>query len=121
MRAALLLLAAILFEVVASTSLKLSEGFTNLIPSLTVFIAFISAFFFLSLALKSIPLSVAYAIWAGLGTALTAGAGIVLFQESFGWMKAIGLFLVISGLILLHVKSGRRNRKGKYFPRARHT
>ena len=83
MRAVLLLFAAILFEVIASTSLKLSEGFTILIPSLTVFIAFIGAFFFLSLALKSILLSVAYAVWAGLGTALTAIAGILLFQESF--------------------------------------
>lgn len=120
MRAVLLLFAAILFEVIASTSLKLSEGFTILIPSLSVFIAFIGAFFFLSLALKSIPLSVAYAVWAGLGTALTAIAGILLFQESFGWMKAAGLFLVISGLILLHVKNGRRPKKSRYFPHTRH-
>ncbi|NGP45275.1 multidrug efflux SMR transporter [Bacillaceae bacterium SIJ1] len=104
MRAVIYMSIAIGFEVFGSTMLKLSEGFTKLWPSLGVFLGFGVAFTMLSLALRYIPLSLAYSTWSGVGTALTALIGIILFQESFGIVKLLGLFLVIVGIVLLNAR-----------------
>lgn len=93
---------AIVIEVCGTTLLKLSEGFTVLLPSIGLLIAFGLSFYFLGLALSELPLSTAYAIWSGAGTALTAVIGMILFQEKVTVLKLIALLLIISGVILLN-------------------
>ena len=78
------LMIAILLEVAGTTSMKLSQGFTKLVPSVCVFVLYAMSFSLLALALKAIDVSVAYAIWSGLGTALIAGIGIVAVDEFEG-------------------------------------
>ncbi|MED1749300.1 SMR family multidrug efflux transporter EbrB [Bacillus sp. A015] len=102
MKGMLYLTGAILTEVFGSTMLKLSQGFTQVLPSIGVLIGFGCAFTFLSLALKTIELSSAYATWSGVGTALTALVGLVLFNETIHMKGFIGLALVICGVIVLN-------------------
>lgn len=106
----LYLTGAILTEVFGSTMLKLSQGFTQVLPSMGVMIGFGCAFTFLSLALKTIDLSSAYATWSGVGTALTALVGLVLFNETIHMKGFIGLALVICGVIVLN-QSKNKGRK----------
>ncbi|WP_422660414.1 DMT family transporter [Paenibacillus sp. EC2-1] len=109
MKGAIYLSLAILLEVFGSTMLKLSEGFTVLLPSVGVVIGFLGSFTLLSFALKSISLSAAYATWSGVGTALTAIMGVFIFQEQFSFMKVAALILVIVGIVLLN-KSQRESK-----------
>ena len=97
-----LLAAAIISEVLGSSMLKMSEGFTRLWPSLIVLCGYGLAFYALSLSLKSIPLSVAYAIWSGVDTALTAAIGILVWKEAFTLQTFLGLSAIIFGVILLN-------------------
>ncbi|MGE5703982.1 MAG: DMT family transporter [Clostridia bacterium] len=95
------LLIAILLEIVATTSLKLSDGFTRLIPSIVVVIGYATSFYVLSLSLRGLPLGTAYAIWSGLGTALTVVVGIILWHESVSPLRMIGILTIIAGVVLL--------------------
>ncbi len=94
---------AILLEVAGTISMKISQGFTKLFPSLSIFIFYGLSFGSLTLALKNIDLSVAYAIWAGIGTALIAGVGIIWFKEPAGALKILSLALIIMGVIGLNL------------------
>ncbi|CAH1202756.1 Multidrug resistance protein EbrB [Paenibacillus plantiphilus] len=89
-------------EIFGTSMIKLSAGFTNLIPSVGVMTGFAITFYFLSISLKTIPLSLAYAIWAGAGTALTALIGILIWGEPFSVYTAAGLVLIIGGVVLLN-------------------
>jgi multidrug transporter EmrE-like cation transporter len=100
-----ILFLAILSEVIATTSLKFSEGFTRLVPSVVVVIGYGSSFYLLSVALKSMPLGVAYAIWSGVGLILTVIAGMVLFRETLDWARVIGILLIIAGIVFINVFS----------------
>ncbi|MEJ8306994.1 multidrug efflux SMR transporter [Saccharibacillus sacchari] len=97
---------AIMFEVFGTTMLKLTEGFTNWIPAVFFMIGMGSAFFFLTMTLRHLPLSLAYAIWAGVGTALTAVVGVVLWKENFNLLSGLGLILIIGGVVFLNFSSG---------------
>jgi small multidrug resistance pump len=108
-QAHLYLLAAIICEVIGTSALKQSAGFTKILPNIIAFIAYVSTFFFLSQALKDIPLNVAYAIWAGLGTLGIALIGWFIFKEPFSWMAALGSLLVIAGVILLNLSGLARH------------
>ena len=88
---------AIIMEVAGTTSMKLSEGFSKLLPSASIF-----SFTFLTLALKALPVGMTYAIWAAAGTALITLVGIVLFGESFNVLKIVSLVLIIIGVAGLH-------------------
>lgn len=96
---------AIVLEVCGTTSMKFSEGFTRLWPSILIFVFYGMAFTCLTLALKTIDISVAYAIWAGIGTALIATIGIVYFRESLNVTKAVSIALIIVGVIGLNLSS----------------
>lgn len=97
-----LLIAAIIGEVFGSTMLKASNGFKKILPVFGIIIGYGFAFYTLSLSLKTIPLGTAYAIWAGLGTALTALVGITIYKEVFNIRKLFGLVLIIGGVIMLN-------------------
>ncbi|AVK97867.1 multidrug efflux SMR transporter [Lysinibacillus sphaericus] len=92
---------SIISEIVGVTMLKLSEGFTKLFPSIGIIVSFGLAFYFLSLCLKTVPLSLAYAIWSGVGTALTAVIGILFWREPFSIMTLVSIVLIIGGVVLL--------------------
>ncbi|AMM89039.1 MULTISPECIES: DMT family transporter [Bacillus] len=115
MKGMLYLTGAILTEVFGSTMLKLSQGFTQVLPSMGVMIGFGCAFTFLSLALKTIDLSSAYATWSGVGTALTALVGLVLFNETIHMKGFIGLALVICGVIVLNQSKKQKEEKKEPF------
>ncbi|HIH74008.1 MAG TPA: multidrug efflux SMR transporter [Methanosarcina sp.] len=97
------LLLAILFEVCGTTCMKLSEGFSKLAPSVLIFVFYAISFIFFTLALKGIDVSIAYAIWAGLGTALITMVGILWFREPAHALKIISLAVVVMGVIGLHL------------------
>jgi len=94
---------AILMEVCGTTSMKLSAGFTRLIPSVLIFIFYGLAFTMLTLALKKLDVSIAYAVWSGLGTAVIAIIGFVVFREPITLVKVISLTLIILGVIGLRI------------------
>lgn len=99
------LAAAICLEVTGSTFLQKSEQFTKLIPSVLVVICFVAAFYCLSLALKAIPLGVAYAIWAGVGIVLTAIVGFVVFGIKLDLPAIAGIALIVSGVVVMNLFS----------------
>ena len=102
----LVLAAAILLEVSGTVSMKLSEGFTRLLPSILIFVFYSASFALLTLPLKKIDVSVAYAIWAGVGTALIAVVGFLYFKEPLSVLKVFSIFLIIVGVIGLNIDSG---------------
>jgi small multidrug resistance pump len=99
----LMLVLAIASEVVATTSLKYSQGFSRLVPSLITVLGYGSAFWLLSQALKAIPVSTAYAIWSGVGTATIAVIGMVFLGEPGGALKTAGIGVIIVGVVLLNL------------------
>lgn len=93
------------FEVWWAVGLKYSEGFTKLFPSLLTVIGMIASFYFLSLALKELPLGTAYAIWTGIGTIGTVILGIVLFKEPIDPIRLVCIGFIVIGIIGLKLVS----------------
>ena len=102
----LYLLFAIVLEVCGTTSMKLSQGFTRLWPSILIFVFYGLSFTLLTMVLKRIEVSMAYAIWSGVGTAIIATVGILYFKESLTLLKLVSLTLVILGVIGLNLSEG---------------
>jgi small multidrug resistance pump len=102
----LYLAVAILLEITGTTSLKLSQGFTRLLPSLAVIVCYLLSFLALSQALKKIEVGVAYAIWSGVGTALIAAIGILWFKEPMTAIKIGSITLIILGVVGLNLGGG---------------
>ncbi|MEK5521915.1 DMT family transporter [Heyndrickxia sp. FSL W8-0423] len=111
MKAYIFLAISIIGEVFATAMLKMSEGFTNFLSSLAVIVGYGLSFYFISLALKTIPLSLAYAIWSGVGTALTALIGILIWDELFSTLKLAGILLIIGGVVLLNFSDMKGQEK----------
>lgn len=97
---------AIVLEVSGTTCMKLSEGFTKTVPSILLFVFYSLSFCMLTLALKKIDVSVAYAVWSGVGTALIATIGVLWFKEPATAMKLISLGLIIIGVVGLNLSGG---------------
>ena len=100
------LLIAILSEVLATSMLKASHGFTKLIPSIVTFIGYSVSFYFLSMVLKYIPIGISYAIWSGLGIVLISIVGLLVFKQELDLPGIFGMVLIISGVIVIHLFSG---------------
>jgi small multidrug resistance pump len=96
---------AILSEVIATSSLKASEGFTRVLPSVAVVIGYGVAFYCLSQTLKTIPVGVAYAIWSGLGTVLIALVGLVFYKQRLDAAAMAGMGLIIAGVLVMNLLS----------------
>jgi small multidrug resistance pump len=103
MQSWLFLIGAILLEVAGTTAMKMSEGYTKIIPSILMFIFYILSLIALTYALKKFDVSMAYAIWSGVGTALITIIGVLFFKESFNTIKAISVLFIIFGVIGLHL------------------
>ena len=93
---------AIIAEVIGTSALKASEEFTRLVPSLIVVAGYVVAFFFLSLTLRTIPVGIAYAIWAGAGIALIVAVGAILFQQVPDLPAIVGLTLIVAGVVIVN-------------------
>ena len=96
---------AIIFEVLGTTSMKLSDGFSKIVPSVAMMLFYILSLAVLTLALKKIEMSVAYAIWAGVGTALITIIGLFLFKEEISLLKIVSILFIIAGVVGLHLSS----------------
>ena len=96
---------AIVAEVLATSALKESQGFSKLLPTLLVMAGYGASFYFLSLVLQTIPIGVAYALWAGLGIVLITIVGAVVFGQKMDLAAILGIALIISGVVVLRAFS----------------
>ncbi|MEI8080688.1 MAG: SMR family transporter [Actinomycetes bacterium] len=97
----LLLLLAIGSEITGTLALKASDGFSRWYPSVIVVLGYAAAFVFLGVALKSVPVGIAYAIWSGLGTAGAAAGALLIFGERLSVLAVAGIVVVIVGVVLV--------------------
>ena len=105
MNAWLSLAVAILAEVIGTSALKASEGFSRLLPSVMVVGGYGIAFYFLSLTLKQIPVGIAYAVWSGAGTVLITLIGLLVFRQKIDLAGVVGIALIVAGVLVLNLLS----------------
>ena len=96
---------AIVSEVLATASLKSTEGFTRLVPSVVVLVGYSAAFYFLSLTLDTIPIGVAYAVWSGVGVATITLVSFVLYDQKIDVAGLVGIGLIVAGVVVLRLFS----------------
>jgi small multidrug resistance pump len=96
---------AILAEVIATTALRASDGFTQLWPSIISIAGYVVAFYFLSLTLRTMPVGVAYALWSGVGIVLISLAGWVIYKQLLDLPALIGMGLIMAGVIVINLFS----------------
>ena len=100
------LFTAITLEVVGTTFLQRSEQFTRLVPTLLMGLCYAASFYFLSLALRAMPLGIAYAIWSGLGIVLVSLIGLFVFGQRLDLAAVIGLTMIVAGVVIVNLFSG---------------
>jgi small multidrug resistance pump len=105
MNAWLYLSVAVLAEVMATSALTASAGFTRPLPSLAVIVGYGIAFWFLSLSLKSIPVGIAYAVWSGAGIVLISLIGWIAFEQQLDAAALIGMALIVTGVLVINLFS----------------
>ena len=105
MKSWILLSAAILTEVVATSALKASDGFSKITPSIVVVVGYVLSFYFLSLALKSIPVGIAYATWAGLGIVLITVIAWVMYGQKLDIGALVGMTFILIGVVIMNLFS----------------
>ncbi len=96
---------AILSEIVATSALKSSDGFSRLVPAAIAVAGYSVSFYFLSLALRSIPLGIAYALWSGIGIVLLAAIGWIWYRQSLDAPAILGLGLILAGILVIKLFS----------------
>lgn len=97
-----LLLSAIILEVFGSSMMKLSDGFSKMLPTTGVVVGYCASFYIFSLALNDLPLGLSYATWSGLGTIFTVLVGMYFFKEKIKKQFVIGLVILIIGIVMLN-------------------
>ncbi|HIV55767.1 MAG TPA: multidrug efflux SMR transporter [Candidatus Anaerobiospirillum stercoravium] len=105
MHNALLLLAAIGCEVGATTALNYTHQFTKLIPSVITVVGYVASFYLLSMALRTIPIGIAYAIWSGLGIVMITVIGVLAFKQTPDLPALIGIALIMAGVMVINLCS----------------
>lgn len=103
MKGMVFLLIAVICEVVGTTALKSSAGFSRLGPSTIVVLSYTLSFYLLGLSLKTVPLGIGYALWSGIGTALTIIIGIVVWKEAVSSAHVFGILLILFGVVILNL------------------
>ncbi|MBN72268.1 MAG: QacE family quaternary ammonium compound efflux SMR transporter [Gimesia sp.] len=96
---------AIVLEVIGTSALQASQQFTRPVPTAITVVTYLGAFYFLSLALKMIPVGIAYAIWSGVGIVLISCAGLILFKQKLDLPAILGLVLIIAGVLVINLFS----------------
>ncbi|MBT7275502.1 MAG: multidrug efflux SMR transporter [Woeseiaceae bacterium] len=97
------LFSAIAFEVLGTMLLPASQQFSKIIPTVILLFAYIMAFYFLSLSVTKLPLSIVYGSWAGLGVFSVAILSYVFYDETYSWQAIIGLFMIVIGVSLVNI------------------
>ena len=105
MHNALLLLAAIGCEVGATTALNYTHQFTKLIPSVITVVGYVASFYLLSMALRTIPIGIAYALWSGLGIVMITVIGVLAFTQTPDLPALIGIALIMAGVMVINLCS----------------
>lgn len=105
MKTALIFFFAVLSEVIATTSLKFSEGFTKFLPSIIVVLGYGLSFYLLSISLKVMPIGITYALWSGIGIILTVIAGKMIWQEALDGPRLTGIGLILLGILIINLFS----------------
>lgn len=100
---------AIVAEVVATSTLKMTAEFTKLVPSIVVVVGYAVAFYFMTLSLRVLPVGIMYAIWAGMGIVLVALIGWVVYKQVLDLPAILGLTLIIAGVVIINVFSNSVN------------
>jgi small multidrug resistance pump len=96
---------AIVSEAIATSALKLSDGFTQLIPLLVVIVGYGLSFYFLALTLRTMPVGVAYAVWSGAGVVLLSLIGWTVYRQSLGGLEIVGIAFIVLGVFILNLFS----------------
>jgi small multidrug resistance pump len=104
-RTYLFLAIAVAFEVVATSALKATDGFTRLVPSLVTLAGYAFAFYFLSLTLRTLPVGIVYALWSGTGIVLIAAIGWLWFRQPLDAPALIGIALILAGVLVVNLFS----------------
>lgn len=99
------LIVAVIFEVIATTALKQTEGFTRLVPSLVSIGGYALAFYFLSQTLRTMPVGVVYALWCGAGIVLITAIGWIWFKQALDWPALAGMALIMAGVAVINLWS----------------
>lgn len=102
----LYLIIAIVSEVIGTSALKASQEFTKLGPSLIVIAGYASAFYFLTLTLRTMPVGIAYAVWSGVGVVLICLVSWILYKQTLDWAALVGIGFITVGVILINGFSG---------------
>jgi len=105
MKSWLFLGVAIFSEVIATSALKASEGFSKTTPSIVVLVGYAVAFYFLSLTLKTIPVGIAYAVWSGVGIIGVSIIGLLLFKQKLDFPALLGIAFILIGVLIMNVFS----------------
>lgn len=113
----LFLIIGIFLEVLGTMFLKLSDGFTNLVPSILMFVFWGAGFGFLSFALRKIDISIAYAIWSGAGIAFMAVMGMIWFGEIVSTLKIVSIALIILGVVGLNFSPDSHSKPTRETPK----
>ena len=103
----LFLFGAILFEVTGTMLLPVTQNFTKLIPTSILTICYLSTFYLLTFVVDKLPIAIVYATWSGLGIFTIAILGYIFFKQSLSWQAILGLFLIVTGVILVNAYSSK--------------
>ena len=101
------LIAAIFCEVAGTMLLPVSQNFTKLIPTVALSAFYLTAFYLLTFVVNKLPIAIVYATWSGLGIFTIAILGYIIFKQTLSWQSILGLFLIIIGITLVNIYSGR--------------
>ena len=107
MSAYLSLLGAIIFEVAGTLMLPLTKEFSEKMPTIVMGICYFVSFYFLTIALRAIPLAIVYACWSGLGVLFIAVLSYLIYGQALSWQAILGLFLIVNGVILVNIYSNQ--------------
>ena len=101
------LIGAIFFEVSGTMLLPVTKNFTKLLPTVALAIFYLSAFYLLTFVVNKLPIAIVYATWSGLGIFTIAILGYVFFKQSLNWQSILGMFLIVAGVTLVNIYSGK--------------
>jgi len=96
---------AIVLEVIGTTFLQQSQQFTRAVPTILMAVCYLAAFYLLSIALRTLPVGIAYGIWSGLGIVLVSAVGVFVFRQTLDLAAVIGLGLIVAGVVVVNVFS----------------
>ena len=103
----LFLIGAIFCEVGGTMLLPVSQNFTRIIPTITLAVLYLSAFYLLTFVVNKLPIAIVYATWSGLGIFTIAILGYIFFKQTLSWQSIFGLFLIVAGITLVNIYSGK--------------